>query len=271
MTKQESFKRRIRERMDKTGERYAAARRALISASPPSTKRVWASQPETSDEAISAGTGRGWDEWCDLIDSWPGRSEGHAAIARFVQSTYEISGWWAQGVTVGYERITGLRLPHQMADGSFTASKSRTMEIETAVLRELLLSEEGRRDLFPDVATKLRSRSTAKSIRISIGPGMALFTLDPANNGQTKLTVTHEKLPTFDAVEEWKPIRSTKSVNSWRNAMPPSNSVPSTIHRYVQRACPARSGVGVNANSEGGKLFRSGQAGGIREGCQVRR
>jgi hypothetical protein len=204
MTKQESFKGRIRERMAKTGERYAAARRALVSAVPPSSKRVWVSLPETSDEAIRVGTGRGWDEWCDLIDTWPGRSDGHAAIARFVQETCEISGWWAQGVTVGYERITGLRLPHQMADGSFTASKSRTIEIDAAGLRALLLSDEGRRELFPDEATELRSRSTAKSLRITIGPGSALFTFDPAKNGQTTLTVTHEKLPSYDAVEEWR-------------------------------------------------------------------
>jgi hypothetical protein len=204
MTKQESFKGRIRARMAKTGERYAAARRALISTTPLSTKREWASLPETSDEAIRVGTGRGWDEWCDLIDTWPGRSEGHTAIAQFLQLTYEISGWWAQGVTVGYERITGLRLPHQMADGSFTVSKSRTIAIDAADLRAMLLSDDGRRDLFPDVATELRSRSTAKSVRIAIGPGSALFTLDPAKNGRTKLTVTHEKLPTLDAVEEWK-------------------------------------------------------------------
>ena len=30
MTKHESFKRRVRERMEKTGERYGAARRALL-------------------------------------------------------------------------------------------------------------------------------------------------------------------------------------------------------------------------------------------------
>jgi hypothetical protein len=30
MTKQESFKRRVRVRMEKTGERYAAARRAIL-------------------------------------------------------------------------------------------------------------------------------------------------------------------------------------------------------------------------------------------------
>jgi hypothetical protein len=204
MTKQESFKGRIRARMAKTGERYAAARRALISAVPSSVSRVWVSPPETSDEAIRAGTGRGWDEWCDLIEAWPGRADGHASMAQFVEETYAISGWWAQSVTVGFERITGLRLPHQMADGTFTASKSRTIDLDVDRLRNLLLSDEARLDLFHGVATELRSRSNAKSLRIAIGPGIALFSFDPAKDGRTKLTIAHEKLPTYEAVEEWK-------------------------------------------------------------------
>jgi hypothetical protein len=205
MTKQESFKRRVRVRMEKTGERYAAARRAILAtATPPPGGRVWISQPEWNDDAIRTGTGKGWNEWCELIDAWPGHVDGHTAIARHLLDTHDINGWWAQGVTVGYERITGLRLPHQMADGTFTASKSRTVDIDAAELRELLLSDEGRMELFPGLTTELRSRPTTKVLRIAIGPGAALFTIEPTKDARTKVTVTHEKLATHDEVEEWK-------------------------------------------------------------------
>jgi hypothetical protein len=204
MTKQESFKRRVRVRMEKTGERYAAARRALTSTAPTSGRRVWASPPESSDGAIRTGTGKGWDEWCDLIDAWPGHGDGHTAIARHILDNYDINGWWAQGVTVGYERITGLRLPHQMADGTFTAAKSRTVDIDAGDLREMLLSDEGREELFPGMKTELRSRPTTKVLRVAVGPGAALFTIDATKDARTKLTVTHEKLATHDQVEEWK-------------------------------------------------------------------
>ncbi|HMO11537.1 MAG TPA: hypothetical protein PKB06_08575, partial [Actinotalea sp.] len=70
MTAQESFKKRVRARMAKTGERYGAARRALLAraAPPPPEAAGWASPPEMSDERIRAATGRGWDEWRVLID-----------------------------------------------------------------------------------------------------------------------------------------------------------------------------------------------------------
>jgi hypothetical protein len=91
-----------------------------------------------------------------------------------------------------------------MADGTFTASKSRTVDIDASALRELLLSDEGRADLFPSVTTELRSKATAKVLKVLIGPGVAAFYVDAAKDGRTKLTIAHEKLPTFDDVEEWK-------------------------------------------------------------------
>ncbi|MGL5856895.1 MAG: hypothetical protein ACRC35_00535 [Angustibacter sp.] len=55
--------------MAKTGERYAAARRVLVERS--RSTKVWAAESEMSDEAITSRTGRGWNDWCDLIDAWP--------------------------------------------------------------------------------------------------------------------------------------------------------------------------------------------------------
>jgi len=58
MTSQKSFKRLVRARMDKTGERYTAARAVLLSADEPEGAEQ---QPlMVSDEAIRERTGRGW-------------------------------------------------------------------------------------------------------------------------------------------------------------------------------------------------------------------
>ena len=70
MTKQSSFKRLVRARMDKTGESYTAARAQLLTSTvKPSAK---SSRPSlaTTDDKIRARTGRGWEEWFDLLDEW---------------------------------------------------------------------------------------------------------------------------------------------------------------------------------------------------------
>ncbi len=204
MTKNESFKQRIRGRMAATGERYTAARRSLIEQASTNRRRTWVSEPEMSDDAIRENTGRGWDDWCDLIDAWPNHVDGHTAIATHVREELGLDGWWSQGVTVGYERITGLRLPHQRPGGTFTADKSKTIAIDADRLRAMLLDDDDRDDLFGGEETELRSKPASKVLRIRIGPGVALIATEPKPDGRTKVTIAHERLPRLDDVAEWK-------------------------------------------------------------------
>ncbi len=202
MTRQESFKRRVRARMAKTGEKYGAARRVLLEQS--AADSSWVSEPEVGDGAVIEATGRGWAEWRRIIDRWSGRDEGHAAIVGFLRSAHGLDGWWAQTVTVGYERITGRRLPYQQADGTFTAGRSKTVRTDSVLLREALVEDKFRSDLFGGLPTELRSRPDAKVLRVAIGPGVAQVAIEPRSDGRAKVTIAHEKLPFPEAVEQWK-------------------------------------------------------------------
>ncbi len=216
MTSQESFKRRIRTRMASTGERYTAARRVLLdqaakeaAARAAAGKRAWVSPPEMSDEAMTKATGKGHDEWADIIEAHTGGVDhhDHPTVAQYLEANFDVTGWWAQSITVNYERIVGLRLPYQRSDGLFAASKTATVDVDADVLRKMLLDDEHRADLFPNRDTALRSKATSKAIRIAIGPegSAAVIGLTSLDGGeQTKVTVQHEKLPTCDDVEEWK-------------------------------------------------------------------
>lgn len=204
MTKQESFKQRVRARMATTGERYAAARRSLVARADGDGRRTWASEPEMDDDRVRTGTGMDWNEWCDAIDAWPGHVDGHAAVAAHVHAEYDVTHWWAHGVTVGWERITGRRVPNQMADGTFTAAKTKTVHLDVEVVRAALLDADSRHDLFPGHDTELRSQPTSKAVRIAIGPGSALFELTAKADGRTTITVSHERLADQDELAEWK-------------------------------------------------------------------
>ena len=70
MTESKHLKRRVRERMAKTGERYAAARAQVIAKREP--ERVEpppaAVEPVTSDAAVLAAPGRELRDWFALLD-----------------------------------------------------------------------------------------------------------------------------------------------------------------------------------------------------------
>ncbi|MGH2713261.1 MAG: hypothetical protein ACRDM7_05130 [Thermoleophilaceae bacterium] len=117
MTRQKSFKRLVRARMEKTGESYTAARAVLLAAEESSgTERP---PLATSDDAIRQRTGRGWEEWFDLLDDWGAAERAHHEISRWVadQLGVEPLAWNAQAVAVSYERARGGRAVGERGDG----------------------------------------------------------------------------------------------------------------------------------------------------------
>ncbi len=206
MTAHASFKKRIRERMAKTGERYGAARRSLIKRSGTSTpaERIWVAQPEQPDESVIEHTGKSWNQWCELIEAWPEAPEGHAAVAARVLQDFEVTGWWSQAVTVGWERITGRRLVNQMADGTFTASVSRTISVDASELREMLYDDTDRADLFGGMASQMRSRPGVNVMRIKLDDGTVGISITEKLEGRAVVAVSHQKLTAPADVGRWR-------------------------------------------------------------------
>ncbi len=203
MSELDSVMLRIGERMADVADRYAIERSTNVQREVEGRRRVWISEPEFADDALRERTGQGWDDWCDVVEAWPGRDSGHTAIATYLRDERGVEAWWAQTITVGYERIVGLRLPYQRPDGTFTANKSMTVGVDAEVLREMLLDDELRQHLFLGEDTELRSKPVSKTVRLQIGPGIALLSL-VGSNGKTKVTIAHEHLPTYDDVAKWK-------------------------------------------------------------------
>src|SRR3712207_9399279 len=51
----------------------------------------------------------------------------HADIAAWLARDQGVEPWWSQNLTVRYEQERGMRAPGQMADGTYSASVSRTL------------------------------------------------------------------------------------------------------------------------------------------------
>jgi hypothetical protein len=126
MPTNKDLKRLVRARMRKTGEAYTAARAHIIkkpkaaAASKPNlatTSVDYAALAGMSDEKVKAKTGCTWERWVRALDGKGAERMSHRDIARLVSEKYKVDGWWSQTVTVGYERIKGLRARGQRRDG----------------------------------------------------------------------------------------------------------------------------------------------------------
>ncbi len=196
MTTDKARKRAVRSRMQKTGERYAAARRNVVRDTTDAALPPRLAEPPVSEEAIRKGTGRGWDDWFRVLDAWDGTSHTHTEIARYVNGEHGIDGWWSQSVTVGYERARGMRAPNQRPEG-FQVSVSKTVDLPAMEAWRAFV-EPKRRASWLDLGLRVRTgtRTMGRSARFDVlSDGTRVNVLfDPKGDDRSVVTVTHVKL-----------------------------------------------------------------------------
>ncbi len=214
MPKDKDFKRRVRARMRKTGESYTTARAQLlkkrekkeggraVGAGP--APGEYARLAGVRDETVHARTGRTWSEWVAALDAAGAAEMSHREIARHVYAEHDVSGWWAQTVTVGYERIRGLRDVGQQRSGEYGASKSKTFPVPIAELYRAFSQKRVRERWLPDAPT-VRTSKPEKSMRLTWTDGTPVdVRFDARGASKSRVSIEHRKLPSKAAAERMK-------------------------------------------------------------------
>jgi hypothetical protein len=201
MTRQRSFKRLVRTRMEKTGESYTAARAALLSAAE-TPEAVQEPPLVMSDEAIRQRTGQGWEQWFDLLDDWGAAERRHKEIARYVAGELGIEalGWDAQAITVSYERARGLRAVGERADG-FAITASKTVAVPVERLFDAVTDPSRRERWLPQGELSERTVTRPKSARFDWADGETRVNVTFMAKGEAKSTVALEHVRLADADE----------------------------------------------------------------------
>ena len=203
MTTHKTFKRRVRARSARTGESYTAARAQLLrhgnDAAPTSTSKELTG---VSDDAMRAGSGRTIGEWLPILDAWGARERTHREIARWLVSEQGIGGWWAQSVTVGYERARGMRALYQRPSG-FEVSASRTVGVSAERVSDALTDPALLAAWMPEQLLSLRTARRGRSARFDWGdpPSLVVFGLTVKGEAKTQVAVAHQKLPEADTAQ----------------------------------------------------------------------
>ena len=243
MTRAYALKQVIRARAAKTGERYTTARRHVLASIKPTTSALpaTAGQPDTAappKAAIKAKgglsestslriTGHGLEHWFQVLDRFGGVQKGHTASARHLADDHQIDGWYAQGITVAFERARGVRAANQRCDGKYEVSVSKVMAADTADVIKLFTDKRLRRRWVTGVdADLVKAFSTAIDApkskgwvvrpdgqgrwRYKWGETTVQCYLYPKPGGKVSLVVTNMYLPGSDSVEErrtkWKAV-----------------------------------------------------------------
>ena len=241
MTRARALKKIIRARIAKTGERYTTARRHILKEFPVSSRRTVAEAPARatttlitttkgglSDAKAREKTGHGLDHWFAVLDEFGAVAKGHTATARYLKEIHKIDGWYAQGITVAYERARGVRAVNQRCDGEYEVSVSKIVPAATRRIVKALVDAGERRSwidgaddgLIAALASAFTSRTSKgfvvkpngqAHVRFKWDDTTVLLQLWPKPNGKVSVQVTNSKLPAAAAVEEHRA--------KWRTAL----------------------------------------------------
>jgi hypothetical protein len=192
MTTQRSFKRLVRARMEKTGESYTAARARLLAGDEPQRISL-----ATSDATIRERTGRGWEEWFDLLDDWGAADKTHREIARWLAGQQGIHplAWNAQAIAGSYERSRRGRRVGQHEDG-FTVTATKTVAVPVERLYDAFVDASLRAAWLPDGELRERTATKPRSARFDWGGDGTRVHVSFAAKGEAKSTaaLSHERL-----------------------------------------------------------------------------
>jgi hypothetical protein len=232
MTRARALKTVIRDRVAKTGERYTTARRHVLKSLPPKSSGastpVPTSPPSTpaasskgglSDAKSREKTGHGLDHWFAVLDTFDGVAKGHTAAARHLYDAHGVDGWYAQGITVAYERARGVRAVNQRCDGEYEVSASKVVSATTRDIVKAFADRRERRSwtdgIDADLAGALSSALSARTakgftvkpngqahVRFKWNDTTVLVQLWPKPKGKVSVTVTNGKLASAEMVEE---------------------------------------------------------------------
>jgi hypothetical protein len=211
MPTQKDLKRLVRSRMQKTGEAYTTARARLLEKkqrrTPTPQTQDYAALAGMSDATIKAKTGCTWARWVHALDHAGAHAWPHRDIAKHVREKYEVSGWWSQSVTVGYERIKGLRAIGQRRGGAYEAGKSKTVGVPLARLFRAFESARIRGRWLDGVKPAVRRATPEKSMRLTWPDGTSVELYFQAKGaGRSQVFVQHGKLPdkaSADRMKAW--------------------------------------------------------------------
>ena len=125
-----------------TPPRYSDGRYATTEVSVSDSERKLGG---VSSEAVSAATGRSWEDWITFLDGLGASAMTHKDIVALVAGPGRLSsGWWQQSVAVGYEQARGLRVVGQTSTADFQIGVQKTIHVPLDTAWALLTQSPGR-------------------------------------------------------------------------------------------------------------------------------
>ena len=157
-----------------------------------------------SDEAVRASTGKGWQEWFNILDEAGATGMSHKEIVAILSEQHQVGSWWQQMVTVAYEQARGLREKYETPQG-YQVSRSKTIQAPAARAFTAWADKNLRWIWLPGAEIAIRKMTPDKSLRITWQDGSRVDVgLYPKGPDKCQVAISHNQLSDAEQVEQMK-------------------------------------------------------------------
>jgi hypothetical protein len=118
--------------------------------------------PAIGEDRVKAATGRGWMGWFVILNRMKATSLPHKEVAKRLKDEYGAPPWWAQMITVSYERARGGRKTNERAGGTYAVNVTKVMPVALSKLFAAATDPKTRKAWFPPGAFAETSKTTDK-------------------------------------------------------------------------------------------------------------
>lgn len=159
-----------------------------------------------TDAALKQTTGKDWSGWKASLEEWGVKEKSFLELCRYLSSEYGLNDWWAQGIAVGYERMTVQRLVGKLSNGTHSTSITRSLNASRELAHSAIVVELMRYQWLDFKVARLRTSNAPVDARFDdYEAGLIIcFTLSEEGDGKCSVHLQADKLISPEAGEEWK-------------------------------------------------------------------
>ena len=197
-----------------------------------------------NEKSVMRATGRTLDEWFRLIEREGMSEASHKRIAAELHKHHGASAWWAQEITVAYEKHIGRRVLGQTADGLFQIGVSKTVDAPAEAVWKCLESREGislitscpKEAASMQPGTQAESRSGLKAIGALDGTGsdgVKVLTTTFAAGSHVRMRWKHPQWPHHSILQiRVTPKTKDKSLLAFHQEKMPSQQARAAMREH---------------------------------------
>lgn len=129
----------------------------------------------------------------------------HTELAAYISKNFEVSGWWAQGIAIGYEYDRGMRARGMTSDG-FATNISKTLAIPVAQLWAYFANDDLRAQwLEPDLLTPTSATEPRTfNAKWNLDDSRVSVNFQAKGDNKSSFGLQHRRLANQEAIEPTK-------------------------------------------------------------------